>query len=319
MATVQNQNSYESWYESFEGKQEGKFMTWYHSYEGKKVINIIYSAGASVVIVGALFKILHWPGASIVLMMGMFTEAFLFLIGVLEAPHEEFHWGNVFPQLIEYGSPDERVARSKAELGMAPAMGAAGEGGAAPKAGVSPLSDKELEALKDSMNDLAKTAGQLSELGKLATSTNKLGEKMDAASEAAAKYAESASALGDKSAALSEAYTTIASNMQNVVEGTKNYDQAVSEMGKKLASLNAVYELQLTAVQAQADAYKAQASEVAATTQKIQAVGAGYEKIQAAANETLKVQEEFDASQKKLAQQIADLNKIYGNMLNALA
>ncbi|MCQ2342143.1 MAG: gliding motility protein GldL [Paludibacteraceae bacterium] len=315
MATV-NQNAYESWYNSFEGENEGKFMTWYHSYEGKKIINIIYSAGASVVIIGALFKILHWPGASIVLMLGMFTEAFLFLIGVLEAPHEEFHWANVFPQLIEYGSPEARVKRSKEQLGMAPMGGAAGE---APKAGVSALSDSELEALKGSLNDLAKTAGQLSELGKLATSTNKLGEKMDAASEAAAKYAESAISLGDKSAALSEAYNSIASNMQNMVAGSQACEKEMGAMSQKISSLNAVYELQLNAANAQVEAYKAQASEIATATQKIQAVGANYDKMQAAAGEAMKAQEDFDAAQKKLAQQVADLNKVYGNMLNALA
>ena len=69
-----------------------RFFHWYESYDGKNVVNIIYSAGASVVIIGALFKILHWPGASQVLMIGMFTEAFLFLIGTLEHPHPEFHW-----------------------------------------------------------------------------------------------------------------------------------------------------------------------------------------------------------------------------------
>ena len=60
-----------------------RFMHWYESYDGKNKVNIIYSVCASVVIIGALFKILHWPGASTVLMIGMFTEAFLFLIGTL--------------------------------------------------------------------------------------------------------------------------------------------------------------------------------------------------------------------------------------------
>ncbi len=304
MATVQNQKAYESWYESFEGKSEGKFMTWYHSYAGKKAINTVYSAGASVVIVGALFKILHWPGASIVLMLGMFTEAFLFLIGVLEAPHEEFHWANVFPELLEYGSPEERVARSREQMGLAPAARSNGAA-EAPKAGVSALSDSEMEALKGSMNDLAKAAGQLTELSKLATVGNKLGDKMEAASEAAAKYAESAIALGDKTAAVNEAYNAIAANMQNVASDSEAYKNEMNELGKRLSSLNSLYELQMNAAQS--------------TTEKIQAIGADYDKMQAAATATAKSQEAFDAAQQKLAQQVADLNKIYGNMLNALA
>ena len=62
-------------------KEKSGFMAWYESYKGQRVVGMVYSIGASVVIIGALFKILHWPGASTVLMIGMFTEAFLFLIG----------------------------------------------------------------------------------------------------------------------------------------------------------------------------------------------------------------------------------------------
>ena len=75
-----------------------KVVAWYarHSY----AVNMVYSLGASVVIVGALFKILHWPGASYVLMVGMFTESFLFMLGIFEKPHAVYNWENVFPQLI---------------------------------------------------------------------------------------------------------------------------------------------------------------------------------------------------------------------------
>ena len=84
-------------------------MGWYESYGGKKVVNMVYCLGASVVIIGALFKILHWPGASQVLMVGMFTEAFLFGIGCLDKPHVDFHWEEVFPQLLGYGAEPEKL------------------------------------------------------------------------------------------------------------------------------------------------------------------------------------------------------------------
>ena len=44
-------------------KGGSKFMNWYESYQGKKVVGCVYSLGASIVIVGALFKIMHFPGA----------------------------------------------------------------------------------------------------------------------------------------------------------------------------------------------------------------------------------------------------------------
>ncbi len=308
---VQNTNAYSNWYDSFEGHKENKFMTWYHSYTGKKWVNIIYSMGAAVVIVGALFKIMHWPGAGIVLTLGMCTEAFLFTIGVFEAPHEEFHWANVFPELLEYGSPDERIARSKAQLGMSTGKGEE-------KAG-SVLDDKEMKALKEGIANLATTANQLSDLGKLATSTTKLGEKLDAAGEAAGKYAAGAEALGQKQDELNNTYATIVNDMQGVVAGTKEYNKSIAAVGAKLGEVNAVYELQLSALQAQAEAYKAQVAEVEKASKQLQAVNADMTKLQTSTAEALKNQQAYEEANKKLAAQVADLNKVYGNMLSALA
>ena len=280
-----------------------RFMHWYDSYQGKNVINIIYSAGASVVIVGALFKILHWPGASQVLMLGMFTEAFLFLIGTLERPHPEFHWENVFPQLLEYGTKpellEEKSKQARPTLLGAGVAGApvgangvatpgAAEGGVAK---VPSLKDEDLKALKDGIADLAKTATQFAELGKVAQTGVKLNEKLTAAETATEAYTSA-------TAGLAQSYAQISGDMASVAEETKAYKTEVVEVGKKLASLNSVYELQLQAVNAQMEAQKGAA---------------------AAAKEAADAQVEFAKGAKQLQKQVADLNGIYGNMLNALA
>lgn len=301
-----------------EAKKKSKFMQWYESYPGKVAVNTVYSAGASVVIVGALFKILHWPGASVVLMIGMFTEAFLFIIGVLEKPHEEFHWANVFPQLLEDGSPIERYERSKTQprptlLGAGvDGSVAAANAGAGNQSATPALSEGEMEALKAGINDLAKTAGQLSQLGKLATSSEKLGEQMEVASQAAGKFAASADSLGKKNDELTAAYTTIVNDIQGAVANTKNYSESVAQMSSKLGNMNSIYELQLNTIQAQADAFKAQTAQVKTMTE-------GIEKMANMTAEAMKSSQEYEAGAKKLAGQIADLNKVYGNMLNALA
>ena len=105
-----------------------KFMHWYESYQGKRIVGVVYSFGAAVVIVGALFKIMHWPGASIVLVSGMVTEAFLFVIGALDKPHPEFNWSNVFPQLLEFGT-DPAILEKKAAQARPTLLGAGVEGG----------------------------------------------------------------------------------------------------------------------------------------------------------------------------------------------
>ena len=305
-------------------KKESGFMHWYESYQGKKVVGMVYCIGASVVIIGALFKIMHFPGAGPVLMTGMITEAFLFMIGCLDKPHQEFHWENVFPQLVGYGTEPEYLE----ELQSRPRptlLGAGVENGVAPAgekkqaANVPALTTEDMEALKHGIDGLAKTAVQLQDLGKVATVSTKLGEKMEAASEAAGKFAVSAEAVSKKNDELGAAYTSIVNDMQGVVAGTKNYQKSVEAVGAKLGSLNSVYELQLTALQAQAEAFKAQTAQVNVVSDKVKAMTADVQKMEAAAVEAAKSHEAYEAASKKLAQQIADLNKVYGNMLNALA
>ena len=311
-----------------------KFMHWYESYDGKNIVNIVYSAGASVVIIGALFKILHWPGASQVLMIGMFTEAFLFLIGTLEHPHPEFHWENVFPQLLEYGTKPELLEEKSKQarptlLGAGVAGGAAvaatslsanvsgaAPAAAAPSAKAPALKDEDFKALKDGIADLAKTASQLSELGKVADKSLKLGEKLDAAEIATETYSSkmvaaadtyvsklsAAGAATDSYAAatvnLAQRYSEVSADMQRVAEETKAYKQGAEQVGKNIASLNSVYELQLQAVNAQVAAQKEAA---------------------ASAKAAAEAQLAFANGTKQLQKQVADLNAIYGNMLNALA
>ena len=297
-----------------------KFFHWYESYQGKSIVNIVYSAGASVVIVGALFKILHWPGASQVLMLGMFTEAFLFLIGTLERPHPEFHWDNVFPQLLEYGTKPELLEEKSKQarptlLGAgvagspvtATGLNAASATPAAPAEGakVQSLKEDEVKALKEGISELAKTASQLSELGKVADKGVKLGEKLAAAEEAAAAYTSKLSAAGAATdsyaaatAALAQNYAQISTDVKAAADQTKAYKAGVEEVGQKLASLNSIYELQLQTVNAQIEAQKGAA---------------------VAAKEAADAQAAFATSAKQLQKQVADLNGIYGNMLNALA
>ena len=315
-----------------------KFMHWYGSYNGKNIVNIIYSVGASVVIIGALFKILHWPGASTVLMIGMFTEAFLFIIGALDHPHPEFHWENVFPQLLEYGTKPELLEEKSKQarptlLGAGVADGnpvsgttfvaptapaAAGAAGvAAPtSAKVPSLKEEDMQSLKDGIADLAKTATQFAELSKVAQTGLKLGEKLAAAEVATEAFSEkmtsaadnyvaklgAAGAATDKytdaTATLAQSYTQVSDDMKRVAEETKAYKEGVELVGKNIAALNTVYELQLQAVNIQTEAQKSAA---------------------AAAKESADAQLAFAEGTKQLQKQVADLNGIYGNMLSALA
>ena len=292
-----------------------RFMEWCGSYQGKRAVGMVYSIGAAVVIVGALFKIMHWPGASTVLIAGMCTEALLFMIGCLDKPHPEFHWHEVFPQLLGHGTEPGLLAEMQAR--PKPTLMGGAEGSSS--ASVPALNEKELESLKAGIGNLAKTAAQLSELSTVATATNKLTSKLDAASDAAEQFVSAGKIISEKSDALGSVYAQVTQDMQNVAKGTKEYEVKVADVAKQLTSLNAVYELQLQTLQKQVEAYKAQTEKVTGATAQVETLTATVKQMTDAAGNALKSQEAYVAGAKQLANQVADLNKVYGNMLNALA
>lgn len=65
----------------------------------KKVMAFAYGMGAAVVIVGALFKLMHWPGASGMLIAGLLTEAGIFGLSAFEPVEHELDWTLVYPEL----------------------------------------------------------------------------------------------------------------------------------------------------------------------------------------------------------------------------
>lgn len=66
---------------------------------GKKLMNMVYGLGAAVVIIGALFKIMHWPYGDLMLIVGLITEAVVFAISAFEPVDEDLDWSLVYPEL----------------------------------------------------------------------------------------------------------------------------------------------------------------------------------------------------------------------------
>src|SRR5882757_10000769 len=92
-------------------KKKGGFTTLLY----KTIMPKVYGIGAAVVIVGALFKILHLTGANEMLMIGLSTEAVIFFLSAFEPPHEDPDWSKVYPELSkEYEeTADEPKRREK--------------------------------------------------------------------------------------------------------------------------------------------------------------------------------------------------------------
>lgn len=283
-------------------KERKGFMKWYFSPQGKKVVGCVYSLGAAVVIVGALFKILHWPGASIMLMMGMFTEALLFSIGVLDDPHPDLHWNHVFPALTQ-DDPDPLYNHLGNGVGA----------GAKPveQTAVNPLKDEDVKAMQDGLKSISEAAKQIAGISKVAGLTDSFAQNLELAGTAAAQFAAKQQNLDAASQALLASYNGITENMTTVQNNTKQYVEKAETINKNLSAINSVYEIQLKNVQSQAEAVEKQ-------TAKITAVAGDLDKVQQAMQASSKDMEKYQDGTAKLAQKVVDLNAIYGNMLNAI-
>ena len=77
-------------------QNQSKFDLWWNAPTTKRIVGAAYSLGAAVVIIGAMFKILHLEGAGLMLGVGMTVEAVLFALGVFDKPHHEYEWHKVF-------------------------------------------------------------------------------------------------------------------------------------------------------------------------------------------------------------------------------
>lgn len=79
----------------------------------KKVMNFAYGMGAAVVIIGALFKIQHWPGASALLIIGLGVEALIFGLSAFDPVDKELDWSLVYPELADGEAKEKGMTKKE--------------------------------------------------------------------------------------------------------------------------------------------------------------------------------------------------------------
>jgi gliding motility-associated protein GldL len=151
----------------------------------------LYGIGASIVISGALFKILHWNGADQMLMVGMLTEAIIFFCSAFEPLHKEFDWALVYPEL---GIGDESNGSNKVATVTQKLDKMLSEAKIGPEL---------IESLASGMRNLSDNARKLSNITDAATATENyvanLAKAKDAVQNLTGVYEKSADAIGSTS------------------------------------------------------------------------------------------------------------------------
>lgn len=286
--------------------EQTKFDKMWNAPGTKRFIGVLYSLGASVVIVGAMGKILHTSWGGFMLGIGMTVEAVLFALGAFDKPHDEFDWNKVID--FENGN--------KMNVGVAGTAAAAGS-----KAGLNyseSISDDDVKKLSEGIKNLSNTANQLSNISNVAKSTENLVKNIDSASEATGKFIGSQDVLNSATQKLEASYKSIADGIQIVDKNTKVYAAKVDDINKSLSSINSIYEIQIKNVQAQSESLSKQSEILRTLDGNLNSVNAELTKIKATTEIAAAQSDLFKSGTEKLAKQVKDLNQVYGNMLNAL-
>jgi gliding motility-associated protein GldL len=244
----------------------------------------LYGWGASLVIIGALFKIQHWPASGVFLIIGLGTEAIIFFFSAFEPPHEEVDWSLVYPELA--GMEDEDSGKkSRAKDPVAMALDKILEDGK--------IGTDLIMSLGNGMRNLSENAVKLSDLTDASVATNDYVKNVREASNSVNDMAKSYGKAA-------EAADKIATSSEDI----RVYNDQVSAVGKNLAALNAVYELQL----------RDSNEHLKQTSKFYEGINDLMSNLNSSLDDTKKYKEEVAM----LAKNLSALNTVYGNMLSAM-
>lgn len=297
----------------------------------------MYGWGASIVIIGAMFKIQHWPMGGFFITLGLSTEAIIFFFSAFEPLHEELDWTLVYPELAGMTDPDELDEYKE---------------GAVSGRGITldrfddlfkqaEIKPESIQKLGDGLVSLNKTAENIVDISAASVATREYLQNVRNAAESVTtltnNYSQSTNDLASSVSSLSQTYNKTADLISNsgkeiaekfvqsgmsladsyaqlsekmkgdyeiISKGNVSFGDHLSNVNKNLSALNSAYELHLKNANEQMkgvdDVYKG--------------LGQMMQQLKTSAEETQKYKDEMS----KLSKNISELNTIYGNMLSAM-
>jgi gliding motility-associated protein GldL len=258
----------------------------------KKFMAKLYGMGAAIVIVGAMFKIQHWPGASAMLVGGLTIEAIIFFFSAFEPIHEEPDWSLVYPELA---LPDEAKKHFKEENKGKRSSHGGGGGGSAISAQLDNMLEEAkigpdlIASLGDGMRAFSSNAKNLADTTEAATASTQYANSLRTASD-------KVSTLADTYAAASETLTGLTSHAE---EG-KAAGAHLQKMTENLSALNNMYELQLGELEKSRNMF----GDMTALVQNLR--------------DSVEDTKQYKENISELSKNLKSLNQVYANMLNAM-
>jgi gliding motility-associated protein GldL len=277
----------------------------------KNFMSKLYGIGASIVIIGALFKIQHWQFATIMLSVGLITESLIFFISAFEPLHEEIDWSLVYPELA--GFPEDETPELGSHGGKYRGGISGGGGGGAGSVALakfdemlekSEINPDLFQKLGVGMKKLSETTANMNAMGDVTAASSKYMNTINIANDSLGKLSDSYQATTKAINETGSTYRNMADSFSVIEVGGKSYQQQLESLNKNLSALNAVYELQRKG----ANDHLKESDLLYKGIQELM------KDLSESAGDTKKYREQIT----KLNDSLSALNNVYGNMLSAM-
>ncbi len=292
----------------------------------RKFMAKLYGWGASVVIIGALFKIQHWKGAGLFLTLGLCTEATIFFFSAFEPLKEELDWTLVYPELAGMTEQDEMEQMQE----FGPGFGGRPLERIENILGEASINEDTLKNIGDGLQKLHKAAANIADISAASVATKEFLNNLQAAaatissiketynasaegikesaSNLANAYIQSAKQVAESGSAVTNTYLQIAETLKNenqiLAKSGQTHEEHLEVLNKNLSALNSVYELQI----------KSGNEHLKGAQQVYSGVEDMINKLKLSVEETNRYKDEIV----KLRDNLSSLNNIYGNMLSSI-
>lgn len=202
----------------------------------KKTMSMTYGFGASVVIVGALFKILHWPFADLMLIVGLLTEAGIFAISAFEPLHKEYDWSLVYPELAGIDPLDKKKSQGTVSQQLDKML---------EEAKVGP---ELISSLGTGLKSLSTNVAEMASLSNATVATNEYTQNLQKATKSIGEVGDVTENFSKSMSSLSGGINTLAENLVSGGEEAGQFKSNISSLNKNISNLNNIYGNMLSAM-----------------------------------------------------------------------
>lgn len=284
-----------------ERKNMGKYKRYKNGLEmflssdkGKRILNFCYCWGASIVILGAMFKLLHLPYGSQILCVAMIVEAAVFFISAFERPISDYQWEDVFP-----------VLKSKNPLDRPDFSGSPASGQTVDCPGQRlNVTEENSQTIPASPQPFSTPTGPVPQLAEMTDATQRYLDQLSGITGNMDRFRQVTDSLANMSETLLNSYQTITDNSEGINQYSRGYVQQMEMLNRNISGLNTIYEIQLKSISSQIDS--------------IEHINSGLNRIKDMYDGSVVDSSVFRNETEKMNRQLSELNQVYGRLLQAM-